>query len=62
MKNIITASILPTFWIIVGIAHIGTLIKYTAPGERYDGRIVIAFAIVVVPCALFAYLAGANKK
>jgi hypothetical protein len=60
-KQILIAAIAPTFWICFAICMVGQPVK--TPDYQYEqGGIVIAAALMGVPCAVIAYLCGKNSK
>jgi hypothetical protein len=61
-KQILIASIAPTFWVCSAIWMVGTPPAHHEPGEMLTGGIVIAAAIMVIPCAVIGYLCGKDSK
>ena len=61
-KEIIIASLAPAFWVLVGIYHIGMPRPDHVPGECFQGDVVLDMAIIAIPCAIIAYLAGQSSK
>jgi len=61
-KEILIASILPAFWVVLAISWIGTPPKPAAPGELLNGGIVLAAMITTIPGAVIAYICGRASK
>ena len=60
--EIIIASIAPVLWIGFAIWQVGTPVA-PPPANGYEtGQIVVAMAVLVVPTAIIAYLAGQCSK
>lgn len=59
-KNILIASLLPTFWIALAIWSVGEELK---PQEHsiYTGSTVVLMAALVIPIAVVAFFSGKNS-
>lgn len=60
-KHILTASLLPAFWIALAIWSVGDE-REIPKNSTYTGSIVIQTAVLVIPIAVVAFIAGKDSN